>query len=305
MENLIKLGGTQILRNPNLLPLEESQVKQFSPVIFAKKPMPGVSDVYGHVPTIDVVRALRDTGFELVEVRQSKRRDESKMGFTKHMLKFAQQGSKGKLKKVGDMIPQVVMLNSHDRSSGFHLYYGLFRLACENGLIVSAGELVEPIKVRHTISMTADIVERSKTLVRGADGVYALREQMLSVEMTQKQAIAYAQESLQYRPPRRTGIMDPATLLQVRRAGDEPNNLWMVYNRIQENMLRGGAATVTEGGRSVNTKGIGRIERDVEVNGKLWEQAVRALEQRGKKSAPAAKKTKRVERELSAEEADI
>lgn len=292
MDNIGRIGGTAVLRNPQRLPLEEAQIKKFSQAIFAKKPITGVSDNYGHVATIEVIRALRDNGFECVEVRQSQRRDVDRMPYTKHMLRFAQQGSKGKLKKVGDTIPEVVMLNSHDRSSGFHLYYGLFRLACSNGLIVSAGELVEPIKIRHTSSMVQDIIKRSVDLVKGADGVYALREAGMAIELTPKQQLAYATAALEFRPPRRRGLMDPASLLQVRRPEDESNSLWMVYNRIQENLLRGGADTVTENGRGVKTKGIGRIERDVEVNTKLWGQFVEGIAKQTKKPLPKQTKAR-------------
>jgi hypothetical protein len=198
------------------------------------------------------------------------------------MLKFKRQGSIKTLLKRGDVVPQVVMLNSHDRSSGFHLYAGMFRVVCSNGLMVADGQFVEPIKVRHSLSMITDIVERSKELIKGADGVYSIREQMLKVPLTEKAAIAFARQALEFRPPRRAGVLDPATLLIARRDEDKPNDLWHVFNRVQENMMRGGAATVTENGRNVQTKGIGRIERDVEVNSKLWGLGVETLNKAGK-----------------------
>jgi hypothetical protein len=298
IDNTIRMGGTKILRNPDLLPLEDAQLKRFAPTIFAKRPIEGVSDNYGFVNTFDIIKAMRDSGYPCVEVRQSQRRDESKMPYTKHMLKFKHPSTMKALLKRGDVIPQVVMLNSHDRSSGFHLYYGMFRILCMNGLIVSTGELVEPIKVRHSLSMVADIVERSRELIRGADGVYRLREDMLKTMLSDKQAIQFASKALEFRPPRRAGILEPATLLTVRREEDRSNDLWHVFNRVQENMMRGGSATLTENGRAVQTKGIGRIERDVQVNSALWSLAVEGLDKYGK-GKPTAKRSKK---QLTAEE---
>lgn len=276
----IKIGATKILRNPDLLPLENAQLRKFCPAIFQRTPIDGVSDNYGHVRTIDIIDAMRDNGFDVSEVRQSNRRDENRMPFTKHLLRFNPRGGDGKTvrpEQVGDVVPQVVMLNSHDRSSGFHLHIGMFRLVCSNGLIVSDSSLVEPLKVRHTSAMVGDIVQKAGVLVKGADGVYRLREEMLKVKLTQKQAIEFATAAMEFRPSRRRGVIDAATLLAPRRKEDELSNLWNVFNRVQENMVMGGTASTTVDGRHVVTRGIGRIERDVQVNSKLWELAVATL----------------------------
>lgn len=298
LDNLMRIGGTAVLRNPDLLPLEDGQLKRFAPTIFAKRPVEGVSDNYGFVNTHDIIKAMRDSGYACVEVRQSQRRDEERMPFTKHMLKFRSEGTIKALMKRGDVIPQVVMLNSHDRSSGFHLYFGMFRVLCSNGLIVSDGSLVEPIRVRHSLAMVQDIVNRSKELIKGADGVYALRENMLRTAMTDKQAVAFAVKALEHRPPRRAGVLDPKTLLEARRPEDARMDLWHVFNRVQENMMRGGAATVTEDGRKVTTKGIGRIERDVQVNSALWELAVSTGAKLGGATTPRRTRA----RDMSADE---
>jgi len=297
MENIMKIGGTSVLRNPDLSMLETGQLKRFAPTIFARKPMDGVSESYGHVRTFDIIEAMRSNGYEIVEVRQSQRRDESRMAFTKHMLKFKKAGSIKALLKRGDVVPQVIMLNSHDRSSGFHLYAGMYRVVCSNGLMVADGQFVEPIKVRHTSSMVADIVQRSAELIKGADGVYAIREQMLGVPLSEKAAVRFAAEAIQYRPPGRAGVLDPAILLTARRDEDKVNDLWHVFNRVQENMLRGGNETTTELGRVVQTRGIGRIERDVQVNSALWGLAVETLNKAGKAPKVKAKSKKAVAEE--------
>lgn len=283
LDNMMKIGGTSVLRNPQLEPLETPQLKRFAPTIFAKRAIEGVSDNYGHVATYQIIEAMKENGYACVEVRQSQRRDETRMPFTKHMLKFRREGTLKALMKRGDVVPQVVMLNSHDRSSGFHLHAGMFRVICSNGLIVADGQFVEPIKVRHSVHMIQDIVKRSTELIKGADGVYTIREQMLAVQMTDRSAAQFANRALEFRPPRRTGLLLPETLLAVRRDEDKPNDLWHVFNRVQENMLRGGNETRTEEGRIAMTKGIGRIERDVQVNSALWGLAVETLNKSSKK----------------------
>jgi hypothetical protein len=65
-----------------------------------------------------------------------------------------------------------------------------------------------------------------------------------------------------------------------------------VFNRVQENMIRGGAETVTGEGRHVSTKGIGRIERDVQVNAALWRLAVESVKKHG--TPPTKARAKKV-----------
>lgn len=303
MSEPVMIGNTRVLRNPALDPLSDRQLKEFAPTIFAKGGIPGVSEKYGFVNTKLIIDAMRDSKFEVVEVRQSQRRDTGRMPFTKHMLKFRPAGIVGKLKR-GDVVPQIVMLNSHDRSSGFHLYAGLFRLICENGLMVSDGAEVEPIKVPHTIRMVENVVDRSLELIRCADGVFRLRKDMLETQLSDKAALTFARNSLEFRPPRAAALA-PETLLIPRRKEDEPNDLWHVFNRVQENMLRGGNETVTEDGRTVMTRGIGRIERDVQVNTRLWSLAVQTIEKARQSSKKAATNTKRSPRKAEAEEDSI
>lgn len=285
------IGGTQVLRNPNLDPLSDRQLKDFAPTIFAKSGRQDVSDKYGFVDSAKIINAMRDTGFDVVEVRQSKRRDSALMPWTKHMLKFRKTGVLKKVQR-GDVVPQVVTLNSHDRSSGFQLYFGLFRCICNNGMLVSEGAAVEPIKIPHTLRMVENVVSQSQELIQGADGIFRLRDDMLATKLSPKQQIAFATAALEFRPPRRAGLVDPRTLLEVRRPEDDEGTLWHTFNRVQENMLRGGMATVTPDGRNVATRGIGRIERDVEVNSRLWSLAVQSIAKAAasSKKAVAAKK---------------
>ena len=291
------VGNTQILRNANLDPLSDRQLKQFAPTIFAESGIEGVSERYGHVSTIDIINAMRKNGFEPVEVRQSKRRAEERMAYTKHMLKFRQKGDVRKL-TVGDVVQQAVMLNSHDRSSGFHLYHGLFRLICSNGMLVGDSANVEPIKVHHTVRLVQDIVERSIALIEHGENVLDLRKTMLKTILNERQVNQFAVAALEFRPARRKGVMEPAALLEVRRPEDNKSDLWHIYNRVQENMLRAGNETATETGRMTRTRGIGRIERDVSVNTKLWSLAVQTIEKARKaaaKGAPAKRAKKAAE----------
>jgi len=71
--------------------------------------------------------------------------------------------------------------------------------------------------------------------------------------------------------------MQPAQLLACRRSEDVGDDLWHVYNRCQEHLLRGGLIRRSITGRLTRTRAIGSIQQDVALNGQLWDLAVQRL----------------------------
>ena len=60
------------------------------------------------------------------------------------------------------------------------------------------------------------------------------------------------------------------SVLQARRTQDADNNLWTVFNRAQENLLRGGF--MVNGGRR-SSRTITSIDKNLELNTSLWDLA--------------------------------
>jgi hypothetical protein len=62
-------------------------------------------------------------------------------------------------------------------------------------------------------------------------------------------------------------------LLKVRRPEDDKNDLWTVFNRVQENIMRGGLEGVSAQGRRIRTGGVRSLGSTLRVNTSLWELA--------------------------------
>ena len=98
-----------------------------------------------------------------------------------------------------------------------------------------------------------------------------LRRRALAVR-----AFAEAALRLRFSEPAESG-MQPAQLLACRRSEDVGDDLWRVYNRCQEHLLRGGLSRRSITGRLTRTRAIGSIQQDVALNGQLWDLAVQRL----------------------------
>lgn len=275
--------------NATLLPLSDGDIKRLCPAAFATAPRDDVSTKYGFVSTVELIHAMRDNGFVPTQVNSYMRRSSDKAEFTKHLIRFRPDGPNLKKLTRGDVVPQIILVNSHDRSSQFHLFGGLWRLICSNGLMVSEGAHCTPMVVRHTTSAVSGLLDASGKLIKEQKYVFEHVDAMKATTLTEKQARLFAEEALALRPTR-AGAIDPTQLLKVHRPEDEGFDLWRVYNRTQENLMKGGLSGVTENNRAIVTRGITSVNADLVINAGLWRIAVEAIDKARQSSAATVRK---------------
>ena len=97
-------------------PLTDEQIRTFAPSVFAAEQHHSRSDKYLFISTADVLGALRREGFQPVRAMQTRTRIQDRREFTRHMIVF-RQSSAAPLTKVGDLTPEIVLVNSHDGTS--------------------------------------------------------------------------------------------------------------------------------------------------------------------------------------------
>jgi len=261
--------------------ITDTEMQASAPSIFAQQAMPGVSGRYTFLPTARIVEAMRNEGWKPIEARQSRPRLEARRGYQLHQVRFQRRDQ---VAEVDEFAPEVILLNSHDRSSGYELRAGMFRFVCRNGLMV-ADSLIPAIHVRHTGQELGRIIEASATLLgqlpRIADRVASFRATSLSDDAARQfaaQALA-----LRYSDPALAPIRSEQ-LLEPRRHEDSGTHLWAVTNKVQENLLRGGmrdTSRVNRNGRPFRPmRQIRGLGANVDINLGIWAlaESFRALE---------------------------
>lgn len=191
---------------------------------------------------------------------------------------------------VGDVVPEVVVINSHDGACAFRLIAGLYRLVCSNGLMVSDAE-IESISVRHTGNILQAVVDGSYTIVGNAAKALGTVKQWRQLQLTdgERHAFATSAHILRFADAegKTTTPITPDQLLVPRRYDDQGKDLWTTFNVLQENALKGGLSGIqrdAEGRRvrSVSTRQIRGIDGNVQLNRSLWTLAERLAELKGK-----------------------
>lgn len=259
----------------NALSLE--QIERLAPAVFATEPDESLSDRYLFVPTIQVVEGLMDNGFIPVQAGQTNVNKQSNLHTARHVLRFRHEKFEQARQNVGDEIPELVLLNSHDGTSRYSLSLGIFRLVCSNGMIVNSG-LINEIKVKHLgrDELLNDVIDASYQVVQDAPKAIGQLEDWKGIDLAPFEQEAFAEAALDVRG---TSLEVPASeLLRFRRYKDKGNDLWTTFNVVQENLIRGGVRGKDSNGRFRRIQGVNSVNKDTQLNKALWKMAEKLAE---------------------------
>jgi hypothetical protein len=246
-------------------------LEKMTPAAYATAPHEKLTARYAFVPTSSVIETMSKAGFDVVQAAQSRSRKQLP-AFARHALRFRKAKSDV---YVGEVVPEILLLNSHDGTSAYQVRIALFRAICSNGMIVS--DTAFPCwRVPHRGSAAVEVLEAALRLAEQFSEVGAVIERMRHILLTEEQRLRFASDALVIRYPNEpVGLaVSPVELLKVRRPQDEGADLWHTLNVVQEHLLRGGAPRVTATKRQVKMRGIRAIREDVRINSALWERAM-------------------------------
>jgi len=110
------------------------------------------------------------------------------------------------------------------------------------------------------------------------DRVEEKRDAMQSLHLPPPAQHALANAALTYRFGEEHQPVAADQILTPRRYEDRQDDLWTVYNRIQESLLKGGLPGRTAQGKRTHPRAINGIDGDVKLNRALWVMAESLLE---------------------------
>ena len=105
------------------------------------------------------------------------------------------------------------------------------------------------------------------------DRVEEKRDVMQSLVLSPPAQQAFATAALSYRFGEEHQPVTASQILTPRRYEDRQDDLWSVFNRCQENLLKGGLPGLTAKGKRSHTRAVKGIDGDVKLNRALWVMA--------------------------------
>ncbi len=252
--------------------LTDHQLRQVVPSVFAEAAHDSRSARYAYIPTIDVLSGLRREGFEVFSARQAKTRIEGREEHTKHLLRLRHASHQGRAAVVGDSVPEILLLNSHDGSSSYQMMGGVFRFICANGMVVPDGTC-QTIKVQHSGKVQDRVIEGAFEVLDGLTRVIDSRDSMRALTLNEGEQNAFARAAalLRFEPAEGQALpVTPEQVNRARRMDDRAPDLWTTFNRVQENVVRGGLRGRNANGARQSTRAVTGIDQDVKLNRALW-----------------------------------
>ncbi|KFD24849.1 DUF932 domain-containing protein [Yokenella regensburgei] len=259
-----RFGRTNQIRRDR--PLTRDELMQVVPSVFGEDKHASRSDRYCYIPTITLLENLQREGFQPFFACQSRVRDPERREHTKHLLRLRRAGQIN-----GQHVPEIIILNSHGGESSFQLLPGIFRQVCTNSLV--CGQSFGEIRVPHRSNVVERVIEGAYEVLDIFDRVEEKREAMESLLLPPPAQHALANAALTYRFGEEHQPVTATQILTPRRYEDRQNDLWTTYQRLQENLLKGGLSGRTAKGRRTHTRAVNGIDGDIKLNRALWVMA--------------------------------
>ena len=258
--------------------LSQDQLFDLVPAAFTPSPAPKTTKHYDYVDTMQAVEILQDHGFKPVYAAQKPSRKSANIPFASHLIAFAQDLDDTPHR------PEILLWNSHDASQSLRLLSGLYRFACDNGIVCGEGLQA---KLRHDGGQTAGFEDLVKDQAQNMPKAMAKAEKMQGIKLDPLQKMNLAKDALNLRWDcaidatwdASGSFWDAQTMQQalaIKRIEDNKPDLWTVYNRLQESIIGGGISLLSvtaKGAKERQAKAVQSLKETVRLNQGLWDLA--------------------------------
>ena len=256
-------------------PMTLEQVRKNAPQAFAANPKPGVSQKYSFLPTSRIIEDMDRLGWKVATASSARHRNQIQAEYGNHVIKFFHPDVylKDQDGNIESYI-NVVVMNNHTGMGSFKFEVGIFRLVCSNGLILKDKDM-GTFNIRHAGYSFEQLQETLNQVLERLPDVVGRINEYNSILLTPEQQHDFATKAIQLRTgeDRMPTTEELNDFLAVTRKEDEGDSLWVVLNRIQESVIKGGYYAVNSAGKLRKAKSIRNIQKDIKLNQQLWELA--------------------------------
>lgn len=270
-------------RNDNGI-MSVEDIMQRAPAVYSNTKASRLTERYQSLRTCDLLPVLADYGYFPVQAAQKRVTKASPVAaeHKTHMVAFAKRDDNGD----GNTRGEIIVYNSHDGSSAVRLFAGAYRFICSNGIV--AGEGMQQ-RIHHTVKSLANFEDSLRKTVETLPEVLAALDAARNIKLDGQQSYRMAKAAVMKRwsmfnedivdvdgRPVKGSYATPQTIigaLGAQRAEDNLTDAFTVWNRIQENVLRGNVMikSITENNIGMRkARPITAVAEHVRVNSELF-----------------------------------
>lgn len=239
-----------------------NSLRERVPAIFTKTPSPKVSNRYSFADSEYYLQKFIDADWFIHSARQV-----SKSEYAPHQVILRNND----IATVGDLLPQLMFTNSHNGIKKMTMDTGIYRLVCSNGLVVPTS-ITQSLSIKHldlgdstTDTIVNSFYEKVPIIMNNID-------RMRNKILTDDEIDNFTYNALQIRFTNAVGI-NINDVVKPLRIEDNSDDLWTVFNVVQEKLIRGGIQLPSKR----RSRPINNFVNDNNINTKLWELAEQYL----------------------------
>ena len=255
--------------------LTDEQIQKVCPVAFSESASTEVSKHYTHIPTNRVIDDMRELGWGVIQAQQVKARKNATKGYQKHMIVFRHPDLIVEGKDGDNVWPQIIMTNSHDGKNSFSFQAGMYRFVCSNGLVIADQEFGK-MRIRHMGYDFDTLRETINEMVEKLPLTVESMNKFKNTELSEPQKYDLARKALATRlkvqkdqKVDQVYKIDLDEFLKPVRKEDSGNDLWSVFNLVQEKVVEGDFEYIS-GVKLRKARKIKNFKQDLDVNQKLF-----------------------------------
>lgn len=267
--------------NSNATALSNTELMNKVPMAFADGPTAPMSNRYVFIPTATLIEDMSKMGWYPVLATGKGKRRNAKRKSSYHLIAFENDADAYQILNADGSLEakvRIIVTNSHDGTSSFGFHIGIFRMVCENGLVISTKTFSE-IRVRHIhydFEMLRKVVAQTTEQIPNEIRAFnAMRERELTETERNELAVnaIKVRKGIELSEPIKVDDESISDLLEPKREEDKGNDLWSVYNVLQERIIKGGTTLAVDGKKPRKMRGIKSAIKDLAINKRLFELA--------------------------------
>jgi len=251
--------------------------------IDAVKPLSTTTDKYKFKSTREITNFLESRGFNVWKIKDSRlnKKNLHKQGFQKHIVRLDHD-----MLKIDDKNRlQITVVNSHDGTTSLKIGLGIYRIVCQNGLVV--GKAFEEFSIKHIGQGFYEQIDKALNEVLEVAAKYKeLVKSMQTIELNNEQIQSFITKVSMKRLINIENVSEiDYNSYMPKRAEDNKTDLYTVLNVIQEISIRGGlkyktVEKIEKDGNVIDifknrtTRKINSISTDLELNKFIFDTAM-------------------------------
>lgn len=255
------------------------EIKTFAPAVLRRPEdggAQGVSSRYKFFTTDEIRTQLETMNWYVFDAKQQKSKKNADTA--KHMVRFRND----EIKTDDKLVPEILLINSHDRTSCLAFHVGIFRVICSNGLVV-ADKTFDQIKVKHMHTEFDVVKNYIGSITEKIPMVFNNINMYDQKLMTPAEQTEFAMQALALRFPEYydketekinysllQSHVDIPEFITPARVEDEGNTLFTTMNIVQEQLIKGGFYHIGHTYKLRKARPINNIKVNLDINKGLW-----------------------------------